>query len=99
LHVEKADWWKIVEAYRTELGDARLTPYGALRHYSVCVLSVISDLSRELWNLYNACGGFARLSCPADYYNLPALYVDAVNVIDGELQRIEDVRKANADQK
>ena len=63
---------------------------GALRDYSVCLRSIITPLCAELWKLYNACAGYSRLRTPSEFYDLPALYVNAVNIIEAELQRIKD---------
>jgi len=53
---------------------------------------VVTALSFELFSLYRACGGFSRLKTPDEYYDLPALYVDAARVIMAEESRIEEIK-------
>jgi len=43
----------------------------------------------ELWRLYCACDGTRRVTKPSEYYDLPALYVEAASVIDSEMARIK----------
>uniref|UniRef100_A0A6M3JT50 Uncharacterized protein n=1 Tax=viral metagenome TaxID=1070528 RepID=A0A6M3JT50_9ZZZZ len=93
LRIEKReDWTKIVEAVREQRNDNRISPLGALKDYSVCRRSVITPFTLELWSLYNDCGGTARVKTPAERYDLPALYVDAVRVIESELIEIKQSR-------
>ena len=69
--------------------------WGCLSQYGVCARSIISPMSVELWNLYNAIGGTSRIARPRDYYELPALYVDAVGVIEREIKRIAKAKPKN----
>ena len=66
----------------------------AAYHYQVCPLPFISRESVHFLDVYRACGGFSRLACPDDYYQLSGLYVRAVKVIESELANIAAEKKA-----
>ena len=60
----------------------------AVNRYGLCPVSVISPLSFELFNLYNACAGVSRMRSPAEYYALPNRYIEACRIIEDELKRV-----------
>lgn len=76
---------------RRQTGDPRQTEFGSLLLYSVCPVSVVTPQSIRWWNLYRAIGGI-KANTPAEYYDLPAIWIDIVTVIEDELQRIADAK-------
>lgn len=60
-------------------------------YYSVCIVSVVDDDSRAVWQMYSQLGGFAHETYRS-YMELPAVIVDAFSVIEAEIARIEEVR-------
>ena len=89
----KDNWYIVVEEYREIHPQAGIKI--CLDQYGICPHGIVSPMSIELWNLYQACGGLSRIAKPSEYYELPSLYVDAVRVIDNEIHRIEEIRKSN----
>ena len=41
-----------------------------------------------IWDCYQATGGYRRLTKPLEYLGLSAVWIDACNVIESELQEI-----------
>lgn len=68
------------------------TDLDAMLVYSVCPGGFITPLSGELLRLYSVLGGTSRLAKPSEYYDLPPLYVEGVEVIEAELSRIAKVK-------
>jgi hypothetical protein len=78
------------------------TDLDAMLVYSVCPAGFITPLSAELLRLYYVLGGTSRLAKPSEFYDLPVLYVEGVEVIEAELARIEKVKaelNGNTDRK
>ncbi len=85
IEVDLEHWEDIVETCREKFEDPLYPAIGCFQQYGVCPVGIFTPLSLELGKLYSACAGYTRISRPADYYDLPALYVDACDVIDNEL--------------
>jgi hypothetical protein len=81
------------------MGNPDYPPLQCFLQYGVCPAGAITPLSQELWRLYNACDGTRRCQNPADFYELPAIYVDACQVIDADLERIRKIRAKDANTK
>lgn len=56
-------------------------------YYNLCAPSVITQLSLDLWNLYRRINGTSN-SDYESYWQLPALYVEACEVIESEMYSI-----------
>jgi len=82
--IHRDNWTEIID-YMHAL-DPNYSIYGCFRHFGVCPIPIIDDRALQLWNCYNACRGL-NVKTPADYYGLPAVYVDAVQIIEKELDR------------
>lgn len=93
VEVDRNDWWKIVEIVQEK--KPGLPDWSCLLDYSICPLSVVDDFSRELFSAYQACDGVARIRTPAELYALPPIYLEAVGVIDGVLNRVRTARRGN----
>lgn len=66
-------------------------------YYNVCLASVITPFSVMVWNLYNQLNGL-RAETYESFMRLPAIFVDCVQVIQGELARIQKIRDRAAEQ-
>jgi len=97
VRVTSDEWWKIVEAVRRETG--KQTPIWSclVNYYSVCISSIATPLSRKLWYLYSRINGTQNETFES-YQNLPAFWVDACDIIDGEITRIKR-EHANRDER
>lgn len=51
--------------------------------------------SAHFVEVFRACDGFARVNSPADFYDLPALYIRVARIIGGELAKIAAEKEAN----
>lgn len=87
--VTRDDWYRAVEAYEATPGHSDAEIFMALRYLNLCPVPLFTELSIELWTLFNALGGFQNLRTPQEYYDLPALYVQGVHIISAELNRLE----------
>ncbi len=96
FEVDKNEWGKIIDKVQAIVPG--YPEHLCFRHLGVCPLPIITELSFELLELYRACNGI-HVSTPAEYYALPALYVRAANIIDGELNRIKSLQDKENDQK
>ncbi len=67
--------------------------YGAMRQWNICVPGIINDFSVMALQAYAACSGFDNVKTPREYFDLPAIWVDCVSVIEMEIHRIQEVRK------
>jgi hypothetical protein len=52
-------------------------------------------LSLELYRLWVACAGTSRISKPSEYYDLPAIYVDACAIIEDERAKLEQGKRVS----
>lgn len=94
-NVRREDWPRIVEAFRSsDPGRAATPDHAALSSYNVCPLSVFDRFTWEAARLYFALGGLSRISAPADYYRLPAVYRDVVDAIEETFAEIKRAREA-----
>lgn len=57
----------------------------------MCIPSVVTELSTKLWALYQRIGG-TKNETYSSYYDLPAFWVDACDIIDREIIRIDKIR-------
>jgi len=95
------NWENVVVEVRRHSGKPDLPYWSALvNYYRICVPSLVTDLSRTLWNLYQRIGG-TKNETYSSYYDLPAFWVNACEVIDMEINRIDKVRadKTSRDQR
>lgn len=83
------------EEVRLAKGMPALPTYRALMLYGVCPSLYFTRLSYEAARVFSACGGTSRLSTPAQYYDLPAVYVDACATIDSKIGEIKKLRESN----
>lgn len=81
ITVTRDQWEVVVDTVRATYDIQNYPAHKCFERYSICPMGAISVLSMELFELYVACGGTKRLSKPADYYELPSLYVAGCKVI------------------
>lgn len=88
MRVAPDEWWKIVEAVRRVTG--KQTPIWSclVNYYSVCIFSITTPLSRKLWYLHSRINGTQNETFES-YQDLPAFWIDACDIIDGEITRIK----------
>lgn len=73
-----------------------MSAYAALRHYGICIPSVVANinpLALELFSLWSALDGTSRLATPQQWYDLPAIYVEACGVIKMKFAELKALRK------
>jgi hypothetical protein len=85
------NWHELITAGQSALG--RAAPEFVFRIYDICPVPVISALSCELLRVWRACGGTERCRTPRDYYDLPAIYVQASDIIDAEMAKIKAAKE------
>lgn len=95
LEVDAEEWYSIVETVRN-LTNEHVPEWACLLQYSVDPMSVVTPDVLDMWNCYQACGGLSRLQSPAEYYDLPAQYVEVVRIIEEKLAELEAVRDGDA---
>jgi len=83
------EWEKVVDKAKSL--DSDISEYVAFVRYRICPIPCITPLSVELFTLFAVCNGFS-VRAPAEYYALPAIYADAVNIIKRELDRLERIK-------
>jgi len=98
LTVDKDNWWDVVEAARKHAGKPNLPAYVCLLHYyNVCMVSVVDPLSVKLWSLYRRIRGTHNETYHS-FWHLPAFWVNACEVMEAEIDRIELVKAAKQEQ-
>ena len=85
LEVTIDDWEQIVTVCRTTLEQPDHPAISCFKQYSVCPVGIFTPLSIELHDLYRACAGYSRIRTPGELDELPALYVDACDIINDEV--------------
>ncbi len=92
-----ADTWpRIVDVVRKRTNNADIPIWSCfVTYYNVCVPSLVTTLSHKLWHLYRRIDGTSNETY-ASYLNLPAFWVDACDVIDTEIARIDKLRADKA---
>jgi len=98
LRIKQEDWWHIVEAVRGLTGKDTPAWVALMNYYGVCLPSIITQLSHRLWYLHRRINGTGNETYRS-FYNLPAFWVDACDVIDNEIARIDKVRTVRDAQK
>jgi hypothetical protein len=91
IRLKPEEWWTIVETVRQHAGKKVPIWNAVVNYYSVCIPSITTALSVKLWYLYRRING-TRNETYASFRYLPAFWVDACNVIDNEINRIDKVR-------
>lgn len=61
--------------------------------YSLCPLTLMDDMTMELYYLYNQLGGTSRLAKVEEFYSQPAKYIMACRIIESERSKIMDNKK------
>lgn len=86
------EWTTIVDTAREISGDPHLPVYDAVgNYYNVCIPSIITPFSFSLWQLYRRINGTKNETFDS-FHNLPAYWVQACDIIDTEIARIDSVR-------
>lgn len=91
--MQKHEWEKIVVAARKHAGNDKIPLWSAMvSYYSVCVSSLVTELSFTLWDLYQRIDG-TKNETYRSYYDLPAFWVSACGVIEKETNRIDKIKE------
>ena len=87
----KAEWIKVVDAVEARAG--RQPEWKCLvGYYSVCVESVVSDLSLVLWRMYVRTNR-GRNETHGSFLDMPAIVADGYEVIDAEMSKLERAKE------
>lgn len=86
---ERKDWWQIIEAVRSHLGVPNYSIIDCLKEYGICRRSIVTLESLEIYKLWQLTGGL-NVKTPAEYYALPALWTEIVQVFDAEMKKVND---------
>ena len=89
LVVKKDDWSTIIDSVRSQEGMEKTSDVDCLALYSVCPLSIADAFTFHALQVYIAVGGLSRAQSPAEYYELPALYVAVCNIIDDVKRKLK----------
>ena len=93
VQITRETWGKVVDYWREKDGHDRRPEYLCLRAFSVCPAGIVTPLSQGLFRLYTACDGYSRIRTPSEFNALPALWVEAVDIINAERARIDSEKK------
>lgn len=77
-------------------GEFKLYPHRAFQLCGVCPKPLFTRRNRALLELVVTCDAFNRVTCPAEYYALPNIYVEACEVILPILHAARLVAQARA---
>ena len=92
ITVKREDWFDVVEQVRLRTGDPNRVIWAVFVHdYPACIPSLITDFSTYTFNLYEQIGGF-RNETFSSFWDIPAITVDAFEVIADETRRINNAR-------
>lgn len=93
LEVNKENWMDIVNTAREYIKpiDGELSPLMAMKHYSICPKGVLTTETLQLLEVFKMFNGVSRLNSPLDYYELDNKYVEACQVIDEEIIRLDKI--------
>lgn len=86
---------EFTQGVRDHFNNPDWSTWRALVLHGICPAGYFTPLSYEALRVYSACGGVSRITSPAEYYRLPAIYVDCCAVIDNKLAEIRKLREAN----
>ena len=93
LTLTKGNWTDAInEAHKL---DPNLPDWQCLDLYSICKRGIITPLSAELFRLYRVLNGTGRIATPRQYDELSAIYVDACDVIEKEMRRLEIIQNGD----
>lgn len=83
------NWWTVADTLRQHFDNAQWGEYAALLEYGICRRGIITADSIEMLEMFIRLGGTSRLRTPQEFYDLPAQYVDVVDVIELEKKMIQ----------
>jgi len=89
--ITRETWPILIETVRKITGQETPIWQCVSVYYNVCAMSLSSVMTKFLWNVYCSIGGTSNENLMS-YNALPAVYVDACNIIEFEKKRIDDER-------
>lgn len=93
IRIYKNEWWKLIEAIEARVGKRDLPLWSTLiNYYGICIDSLVTPLSRTLWNMYQRINGTQNERYET-YLELPAFWVDACDIVRNECARIDRIRQ------
>lgn len=83
------NWWTVAEVLRQHFDNPQWGEYAALLEYGICRRGIITADSVQMIDMFVRLGGTSRLHTPKEFYDLPAQYVDVVDLIEMEKRTIQ----------
>lgn len=83
------NWWIVADELRQHFKNSQWGEYAALVEYGICRRSIITADSIQMVEMFIRLGGTSRLRTPQEFYDLPAQYVDVVDLIELEKRMIQ----------
>ncbi len=68
------------------------TVYHTVIQLNLCPLGLVDQETNDIMRVYGATGGIKNLRTPEEYFNLPAFWVNAVDVIESEISIIKKLK-------
>ena len=98
VEITRDTWPKLIDVVRKKAGSEQPVWKCVGVYYSVCIVSLITLESREMWQLYQDIGGLKNETFDS-YLQLPAPWIAACRVISSEIDRIDRVRQRKVERK
>jgi len=68
------------------------TVYHTVIQINLCPLGLVDRDTNDIMRMFGATGGIKNLRTPGEYFNLPAFWVSAVDVIESEIHIIKKLK-------
>ena len=68
-----------------------------LKWVGLCPGGLVTPEAGELYRAIIACGGTSRIATPGEYFRLPALWIEAVAVVNSERLKVAQLKKEMKD--
>ena len=91
--VNKDNWPILSQAWAARVGHDKTPDWAVLASFNLCPVPLFSLFSIEAYNLYCTLGGVGACASPADYYELPAIWIRACRTISAEINRLAQYEK------
>lgn len=92
VRITRHDWGDLLKIVNDKAGREMPVWQAMFNYYSVCLPSLVTPLSDYMWMLYNRLNRFQNETY-ASFMLLPVQLVSAINVIEVEIERIDEVRR------
>src|SRR4030042_6858701 len=89
VSISRNSWSRLIDCAALCGGDGISIWEACCVYYDLCAPSVITSFSLMLWNLWRRLDGTKGCSYE-EYWNLPAIYVDACDIIESEIVTMQN---------